>query len=89
MGYTNSRCFGFLRGTELVAAGLQTKEVCETNEIDQFAHTYERSAGLGSGMITSQCCSWSYCNFNATSLSITDPTAPLLLQLEGMFQIRN
>ena len=80
----NCRCFGFLKGSEIVSAGIQTKEACEKNELEKLAKAYETTAGFGSGAIAPQCCSWSFCNFNSTTLTSTDPNAPLLRQLEGI-----
>ena len=75
------RCFGFLHGSEIVYAGLQTKDACEKTKIESLANSYEINSGLRG--VVPYCCSWSYCNFNETSLAMTDPSAPLLRQLEG------
>ena len=67
----------------MVYGGLETKDACETNGFENRIKAYEINAGLGAGSITFNCCSWSYCNYNASSLSLTDPSASLLRQLEG------
>ena len=72
-----------------MSAGLETKEACEKNEVDKKARAYEASASLTSGAVTAQCCSWSHCNFNATTFSLTDPSAPVLRQLEGILYTAN
>ena len=71
----------------MVVAGLQTKQSCETNGLDKIAKAYEINAGLGTGSVAVKCCNWSYCNYNASSLSLTDPSASLLRQLQGTIQI--
>ena len=78
-----NRCFGFLHGSEIVSAGLQTKDACDKTEIEELKSKFEQKAGL-SGVVP-YCCSWSYCNFNESSLTMTDPSAPLLQKLEGWY----
>merc|ERR1712018_925680 len=56
------------------------KEACDKTKIESLAKAYATNSGLRA--VVPYCCSWSYCNFNETSLTMTDPSAPLLRQLE-------
>ena len=66
-------------------AGLQTKEACDKTEIEKLKNKFQQNSGLGE--IVPYCCSWSYCNFNESSLTMTDPSAPLLQKLEGLYYL--
>ena len=82
------RCLGLLKGSELVFAGLQTKEFCNTNEMKQKVRAYELKAGLGTGSITPICCSRSFCNYNESSLSSRDTSIGLLRQSQGTDRLK-
>ena len=76
---SNFRCFGFVQGTNIVSAGLQTKDACDKTKIEEIKTKFEGNSGLRG--IVPYCCSWSYCNFNETTLTMTDSSAPLLKQI--------
>ena len=74
-----------MKGTEILLAGLQTTENCETNNqtLVDLAKAYESTGGVGGGSVTFKCCNWSCCNYNTSSMSLAEAPITSMEQLAG------
>ena len=69
-----SRCFAITKGSKIITRGLLTKEACdEKNEANTYvANVISALLKIfkDDDSITYKCCSWSCCNYNATTLAL-------------------
>ena len=69
-----SRCFAITKGSKIITRGLLTKEACdEKNEANAYvANVISSLINIfkDDDSITYKCCSWSCCNYNATTLAL-------------------
>ena len=69
-----SRCFAITKGSKIITRGLLNKEACdEKNEANTYvANVISALLNIfkDDDSITYKCCSWSCCNYNATTLAL-------------------
>ena len=72
--YLISRCYAITKGSKIITRGLLTKEACdEKNEANTYvANVISALIKIfkDDDSITYKCCSWSCCNYNATTLAL-------------------